>query len=103
MSAVHGPTPCNPVSAAWAASASMSESAARSISPLAIALPRLPRAAILAGKPVAQEHVEPGEGGLGGGPNEGLERDDAGELHFSARAVHRAVVVRDGIHPIEKD
>src|SRR5262249_61962757 len=61
------------------------------------------RAAILAAELVAQEHVEAGEGGLGRGLYKGLERNHAGELHLQARAAHRAVVLGDDVHPLEKD
>ncbi len=60
------------------------------------------RAAILAGEAVAQEHVEAGEGRLRRGLHEGLERDHARQLHLEARAVHRAVVLGDDVHPLEE-
>src|SRR5215472_5722144 len=63
----------------------------------------LARTAILAAELVAQEHVETGEGGLGRGLHEGLERNHAGKLHLQARAAHRAIVLGDNVHPLEKD
>src|SRR5262245_53652215 len=63
----------------------------------------VPVTAILADKAVAEEHVEAGEGGVGGGLNEGFERDHARQFHLEGRAVHGAVVIGDDINPLEKD
>ena len=60
------------------------------------------RAAILARETVAQKHVEPREGRVRRRLNEGLERYDARQLHLEARAAHRALVVGDDVHPLEK-
>src|SRR3954471_11268611 len=59
-------------------------------------------AAILAAELVAQEDIEAGEGGLGRGLHEGLERDNARELHLQAGAVHGAVVLGDDVYALEK-
>jgi hypothetical protein len=59
-------------------------------------------AAILAGKAIAQEYVEAREGRMGRGFDEGLERDHAWQLHFEGRRSHRAVVIRNDIHTLEK-
>src|SRR5919106_4210659 len=53
------------------------------------------RVAVLADEAVAQEDVEPGEGGMRGRLDEGFERHHARKLDFEARAMHRAVVVLD--------
>src|SRR4051794_1266906 len=59
--------------------------------------------AILTGKLVAQENVEPREGRMGGWLYEILQRDDARQLHLEARAAHRAFVMRHDIHALEED
>src|SRR5215204_2393796 len=60
------------------------------------------RVAVLAHKTVAQEDVEPGEGGMRGRLDERLQRHHARKLDLEARAVHRAVVVLDNVDAIEK-
>jgi len=60
------------------------------------------RAAILAAEAVAQEDVEPGEGGIGGGFDVGLERHHARQLHFNRGAVHRVVIFLDDVHAFEE-
>src|SRR5947207_8695698 len=61
------------------------------------------RAAELAGKFVAQEQVEPREGGMRRGLHVGLERHDARQLHLQAGGMHRLVVLRDDVYALEKD
>src|SRR5262249_59606651 len=61
------------------------------------------RTAVLATESVAQEHVEPGEGRMGRGLHEGLQRDDARQVHRQARAVHGLVVLGDDVHPLEEN
>src|ERR1700724_3387788 len=58
--------------------------------------------AILAGETVAQEHVEPGKGGMRGRLDEGFQRHHARQLNLERGAAHRAVVVLDDINAIEK-
>src|SRR6185437_3463623 len=60
-------------------------------------------AAILAGEAVAQENIEPGEGGMRRRLHEALERHDARQLHLEAGAVHRAIVIGDDVHAVEED
>src|SRR6266850_4342718 len=60
------------------------------------------RVAVLAHEAVAQEDVEPGEGGVRGRPDERLERDHARKLDLEGRTAHRAVVMLDDIDAIEK-
>ena len=58
--------------------------------------------AVLTGKPVAQEHVEPGEGRAFGGPDIFLEGDDAGQGHFQAGRADHPVVFGDRVDPAHK-
>src|SRR5258706_9420243 len=58
--------------------------------------------AILADEAVAQEHVEPGEGGMRGGLDEGFQGHHARQLDLERGAAHRAVIVLDDVDAIEK-
>src|SRR5271169_5485662 len=58
--------------------------------------------AILANETVAQEYVEPGEGGMRGRLDEGLQRHHARQLDFECGAAHGAVIVLDDVDAIEK-
>src|ERR1700722_2659786 len=58
--------------------------------------------AILADEAVAQEHVEPGKGGMRGRLDEGFQRHDAGQLNLERGTAHRAVVMLDDIDAVEK-
>src|SRR5215813_1520227 len=60
-------------------------------------------AAILAGEAVAQKHVKPGESRMRRRLYEGLERNNARQLHLERRAVHRAVVIGDDVHAFEEN
>ncbi|MET3161327.1 hypothetical protein ABIF34_008352 [Bradyrhizobium japonicum] len=60
------------------------------------------RAAILAGETIAQEDVEPGEGGVGGRLDEGFERDHARQLHFQRGTSDRLIVMRDDVDAVEE-
>src|ERR1700677_3748947 len=60
-------------------------------------------AAILAGEAVAQEHVEPGEGGEAGRLDVALERHHRGQPHLEARAAHQRVILGDDVDPVEED
>src|SRR6478752_3148889 len=60
------------------------------------------RVAVLADEAVAQEDVEPGEGGMGGRLDEGFQRHHARELDLEARAAYRAVVMLDDIDAVEE-
>src|SRR5258705_1700 len=60
------------------------------------------RVAVLADEAVAQEDVEPGEGGVRGRLDERLQRHHARKLDLEGRATHRAVVVLDNVDAIEK-
>src|SRR5437762_10126635 len=51
------------------------------------------RGAVLAGESVAEEDVEPGEGGVSGWLDEGFERDDAGQHDLETRTSYRPVVM----------
>src|SRR6267154_783478 len=55
------------------------------------------RQTVLAGETIAQEDVEPCEGGMCGRLDERLQRHHARKLDLEARAVHRAVVVLDDV------
>src|SRR6202011_4049482 len=57
---------------------------------------------ILADEAVAQEHVEPGEGGMRGRLDEGFQRHHARQLDLERRAAHRAVVVLNDIDAVEE-
>src|SRR5450631_831563 len=57
---------------------------------------------ILADEAVAQEYVEPGEGGMRGRPDEGFQRHHARQLNLERRAAHRAVVVLNDIDAVEE-
>ena len=59
-------------------------------------------AAILAGEAVAQEHVEPGEGGKAGRLDIALERHDRGQPHLEGRAAHQRVVFREDVDAVEE-
>ena len=59
-------------------------------------------AAILAGEAVAQEHVEPGEGGEAGRLDVALERHHRRQPHLEAGAPHQRVVLGDDVDPIEE-
>src|SRR5712672_1594421 len=58
--------------------------------------------AVLADEAVAQEHVEPGEGGMRGWLDEGLQRHHARQLDLERGAAHRAVVVLNDIDAVEE-
>src|SRR6202158_2691870 len=58
--------------------------------------------AILAHEAVAQEHVEPGEGGMRGWLDEGFQRHHARQLDLERRAAHRAVVVLNDIDALKE-
>src|SRR6202165_3048337 len=58
--------------------------------------------AILADEAVAQEHVEPGEGGVCGWLDEGFQRHHARQLNLERGAAHRAVIVLDDVDAFEK-
>ena len=58
-------------------------------------------AAILAGKAIAQEQVEAGEGGKGTGFDEFAQRDHRRDLHRPARRVHFAVIACDDVDPLQ--
>ena len=60
------------------------------------------RTAILAMKPVAQEHVEPRERRMRGRLHERLQRHHAGKLDFKGGAAHRAVVMFDDVDAVEE-
>ena len=60
------------------------------------------RAAILAGEPVAQEQVEPGEGGKLRRLHELLQRDHRRQLHRHRRAAYFAFVMRDDVDAVEE-
>src|SRR5271168_2000119 len=60
------------------------------------------RRAVLADEAVAQEHVEPGEGGMRGRLDEGFQRHHARQLNFERRAAHRAVVMFDDIDAVKE-
>src|SRR6476620_2585504 len=51
------------------------------------------RVTVLADEAVAQEDVEPGEGGVRGRLDERLQRHHAWKLDLEGRAAHRAVVM----------
>src|SRR4249920_755190 len=55
-------------------------------------------AAILAGEAVARENVKSCECRMSRWLHEGLERDDARQLHLEGWAVHRAVVIGDDVY-----
>ena len=57
----------------------------------------------LAGKPVAQEQVEAGEGGKFAWAHILLQRDHAGDLHVEIGGMDLAVVGGDDVHPVEED
>jgi len=59
------------------------------------------RPAILAGETVTQENVEPRERGMRRGFDESFKRYHARQLHFQARAAHRAIVIGDDIDPFD--
>src|SRR5450432_2408964 len=61
----------------------------------------VPRA-VLADEAVAQEDVEPGEGGMRSRLDEGLQRHHARQLNFERGAAYRAVVVLDDIDAVEE-
>jgi len=63
----------------------------------------VPLSAVLTGETVTQENIEPREGWVGRWLHEGLKRNDARQLHLEGRAVHRAVVIGDDVHALEKD
>src|SRR5947207_14595262 len=58
-------------------------------------------AAILANEAIAQEYVEPGEGGMRGRLDEGFERHHARQLDIERGAAHRAGIVLDDVDAIE--
>src|SRR5262249_62272783 len=58
--------------------------------------------AILAGKPVAQKHVEPSEGRIGRWFHKCLERNDAGQQHLEARAAHRLLVIGHDVNSVQE-
>src|SRR3546814_20469760 len=60
-------------------------------------------AAILAGELVAQEQVEPGEGGMFRRLHILLQRDHRWELHRKARAVDLPLITGDAVHQIQKN
>src|SRR3546814_7162813 len=60
-------------------------------------------AAILAGELVAQEQVEPGEGGMFRRLHILLQRDHRWDLHPKAGAVHLPLITGDDVHPIQKN
>src|SRR4029079_2569984 len=60
------------------------------------------RRAVLADEAVAQEDVEPGEGGMRGRLDERLQRHHARELDLEARAADRAVVLLDDVDAVEE-
>src|SRR5262249_36940208 len=60
-------------------------------------------AAILALELVAQEHVEPREGGIARRLDVGLERHDARQLHLEARRTDDALIFGEDIHAVEED
>src|SRR3546814_20189715 len=55
------------------------------------------RSAILAAEAVAKEEVEPGEGGMRGGPDILAKRDDRRQPHGTAGAVDFPLIFRDDI------
>ena len=59
-------------------------------------------AAILAGEAIAQEHVEPGEGGEAGRLHVAFERHHRGQPHLEAWAAHQRVVLGDDVDPVEE-
>jgi len=60
------------------------------------------RAAILAGEPVPQKYVEPGEGRLTGRFDIGFERNHRGKLHFPVGAADGFFVILHDIDAVEK-
>src|ERR1700704_2304649 len=58
--------------------------------------------AVLANEAVAQEHVEPGEGGVRGRLDEGFQRHHARQLNFERWAPHRAVVMLNDSAAVEE-
>src|SRR5712671_746306 len=58
--------------------------------------------AILADEAVAQEHVEPGEGGMRRRLDEGFQRHHARQLDLERGTAHRAVVMLNDVDAIEK-
>ena len=62
----------------------------------------VPRSAILAFEFVAQEQVEPGEGRVFRRLHILAQRNDRGDLHIDAGAMHMAVIAGDDIDLVEK-
>ena len=60
------------------------------------------RRTILADEPVAQEHVEAGEGRVGARFDEGLQRHHAWQLNFKRGTAHRPVIVFHDVDAIEE-
>ena len=59
-------------------------------------------AAVLAGEGIAKENVEPRERRTPRCLNVLLQRDDAGQPHLEAGAVHDAIVMHDDVHAVQK-
>jgi len=59
-------------------------------------------AAILALETVAEENVEPGEGGVAGRLDIFTQRNDGRQLHGEARTSHHGVVFGDDVHAIHE-
>src|ERR1700719_3935828 len=58
--------------------------------------------AILADEAVAQEHVEPGKGGMRGRLDEGFQRHHARQLNLEAGTAYRTIVVLDDIDAVKE-
>jgi len=59
-------------------------------------------ATILAFEPIAEEHVEPGEGRTSAGFDERLQRNDARQRHRQIRAASRLIVFGNNVYAIKK-
>ena len=59
-------------------------------------------AAILAGEAVAQENIEPCEGGKFRGLDIGFQANNAGQLELEIGTSHHAVIFGNNIHPIHE-
>ncbi len=59
-------------------------------------------AAVLAGELVAQEYVEPGEGGAIGDGNILLQRNDGRQVERPAGRMDLAIIFRQYVHAVEK-
>ena len=65
-------------------------------------LDRKPATTVLAGEPVAQKDIEPGEGRAAGHRHVFLERDDAWQADLMARGTYNTIVFRNDINPLKK-